>query len=429
MQRVIVKQVLFLILLALALILVMGTIFYTSARAQVIMKKDHYQNFNLNFDRDWNWDWDDDLGYGSRISGDVRYNRVDGLYLGFRLNRDYWRRRYPDRPFVYGLGGYSFNVKELQYQIGLEKGFFDDNRLALGGEYHRIIDTPDRWIIPDSENSLAAFFIKEDFHDFFLREGASGYINQNIGRTFSISAAYHYDKLDSLEKNTDWALFGSKKHFLENPPMDAGEIRSLVGRVVIDSRNSIKKTTRGWYIQLEAEHAGCDLGGNFEFDRLLVDFRRYQALGFDQGIDFRIRAGTSRGHLPWQRTFHLGGISTLRGFPYKAFPAGRMNPGGNRMILAQVEYRMGEGIWPDELGLGIFDLFNFIVFADAGWVYDAGPDSELFEGFKNLSWKRLKTDVGIAFANRSGSVRIEIARRTDTNKKPFSLYFRISRPF
>ncbi|MFH1942264.1 MAG: BamA/TamA family outer membrane protein [bacterium] len=420
MQRGIVKQVFFLILLALAIVLVMGTVFFTNVKAQVL-KKDLFSRFD--------WDWDDDWGYGNRFTGDIRYNRVEGLYLGFRVRKEYWQKRYPTRPFLFGLCGYSVKARELQYQIGIEKGFFEDNRLALGGEYHRLIDTPDRWIMPETENSLAAFFIKEDFHDFFLREGGSGTISQNFGRVIEISAGYHFDKLDSLQKNTNWSLFGGKKTFRENPAMDAGDIRSILGRVVVDSRNSVKRTTRGWYTQIEWEHAGNGMGGVFDFDRLLVDVRRYQPIGFGEGIDFRFRAGTSHGYLPWQRTFHLGGMSTLRGFPYKAFPAGPMNPGGNRMLLAQIEYRMGESNFPDEIGLGIFDLFNFIIFADAGWAFDAGPDTELFDGFEQVAWSKLKSDVGVALANRSGSVRIEVARRTDTSKKPFTVAFRINRAF
>ena len=211
--------------------------------------------------------------------------------------------------------------------------------------------------------------------------------------------------------------------------MDAGELQTVVGRFVFDTRNSERRTTRGWYIQLEAEHAGDGLGGNFTFDRLLADIRRYQPLGFGEGIDLRIRVGTAHGQLPWQRTFHLGGISTLRGFPYKTYPDGRQNPGGNRMVLAQVEYRMGESEIPDALGLWIINFFNFILFFDAGWVMDVGPDVGLFQGFDDLTWSSLKTDVGIALSNRSGNVRFEVARRLDTGHKPFTFVFRINRSF
>lgn len=427
MQRMITKQVLFLILLAIALLLLMGMLFYTNARAQD-PTIGFWRDFNSNWD--WDWDWDGEFYEGNRLLADVRYNRVEGLHVGVRVNQEYWRRRRPNQPFLFGFTGYSFNAKELQYQIGLEKGFFRNHHLAFGGEYHRMIDTPDRWIIPDLENSLAAFFLKEDFHDFFFREGGSGYISHSFWRRLTFSVTYTYDKMDSVEKNTDWALFGGKKkHFRENPPMNAGQIQSLTGRVVFDTRNSQRYTTRGWFVEVEYEHAGNGLGGDFEFDRLVADVRRYQPLGFGQGFDMRIRVGTANGMLPWQRSFHLGGLSTLRGFPYKAYPYGRMSPGGNRLFLAQLEYRMGESNFPDQLGLGFFDLFNFIIFTDLGWVWEVDAETAIFQGFEELAWSNLKSDVGIALANRSGSVRFELARRLDTGHKPFTFTFRINRAF
>ena len=82
-----------------------------------------------------------------------------------------------------------------------------------------------------------------------------------------------------------------------------------------------------------------------------------------------------------------------------------------------------------KFGLGISPQFNVILFVDAGWVGYADPDQSIFKGFKNLTWSNLKSDVGIAFSNQSGSVRLEIARRTDTGYKPFTFLFRISRSF
>jgi len=417
MKRIVVKQLGFLIFIVLVIVLLLGVFLAVNARAQ--------DSF---LDRVQEWDWEEDWGE-RRSTFDVRYNRVEGLYLGLRLKKDYWRFKRTSAPALYGKIGYSLKAKEVQGQIGLEKGFFNDYRLALGGEFHRIIDTPDRWIVSDWENTFAAFLMKEDFQDFYMCEGASGYISQNITCAVTLSAEYHYDKLDSLNKNTDWSLFGGKKRFRENPAMSVGEMHSLVARIIIDSRNSRKRTTRGWYIQLEGEHAGGGLDGDFEFDRLLIDMRRYQPLGFGEGLDFRIRMGTSRGSIPWHKSFHLGGLSTLRGFPYKAFPGGPMMYGGNRMLLAQIEYRMGSQDLPDELDWGILEHFNLIIFVDAGWVGYAGSGLAVFKGFKGLSWFSLKSDVGIALANRSGSIRVQIARRLDTGYKPYVLSFRLSRPF
>lgn len=379
---------------------------------------------------DWeDWDWDDDWDNNKSNDTEVRYNRVEGVYLGYALKRDFFRKRYPNRPFLFGESGYSFGNKEFQYQAGLEKGFMDDFRLAFGAEYHHQIETPDRWIIPQDENSLAAFLLKEDFYDYYLTEGYSFYITQNITPIMTWSASYHVDDMDSCKKTTNWALFGGRDKFRSNPYMSSGEIKSVKGEFTLDTRNSKTKTTHGWYAQAEYEQAGEDFKGDYDFKRFVFDIRRYQSLGYGDGLDVRIRLGSGNGNLPWQRTFQLGGISTMRGFKYKELSGGALVPGGNRMMLAQIEYRMGSQDLPDEIDMGLLEHFNLIVFSDFGWVESVDRDWDLFEGFDNLTFDNLKNDIGIALANRSGNVRFEIARRTDTAEKPFVFYFRINRAF
>jgi outer membrane protein assembly factor BamA len=434
MRRQSVKQALFLAFLTIILFFVLGFIIVTSVKSETPAPAFRGLSVDRYFDSD---DEEDDYSNSRHRLGrhtyrsdfEVRYNRVEGVYLGMAAKKPTSRWWSSSKSSLFGFWGYAFSAKEFQYQIGLEKGFFEDFRLAFGGEYHRRVDTPDRWIISDDENSCAAFFIREDFHDYYYSEGASGWISQNITPALQITAGYEDDKTDSLDRHAKWSLFGGKKRFRENPAMDAGEFHVATGRLVFDTRNSVKRTTSGWYLQAEAERAGGDFGGDFTYDRVLVDLRRYQPLGFGEGVDIRLRAGSSHGILPWQKSYHLGGLSTLRGYAYKAFPDGWAMPGGNRMVLAQIEYRTGNEDLPDGLDFGLLDEFNLILFNDVGWVADAGPDAAIQEGFDDLTFRGFKHDVGLALANHSGNVRFEIARRTDTGHRPYSFMFRCSRPF
>ena len=116
MKRKILKDILFFVFF----LLVMEIVIPTNVRAQ-----------------DW---WDEDFDRGKRSSFDIRYNRVEGLYAGIKIKKEYWRKRYPSKPFLYGFGGYSLASKEFQYQAGFEKGFlFGEYRLAFGGETHKMI--------------------------------------------------------------------------------------------------------------------------------------------------------------------------------------------------------------------------------------------------------------------------------------------------
>ncbi|MBN1783288.1 BamA/TamA family outer membrane protein [bacterium] len=429
-------QTIFLLIAATALVfMILGFLLVPKANAGTLppenrcMMKGSLATFSwTNWESEWDEDWEDEWDT-DRSEPVFRYNRVEGLHLGMKLKRDYQKLNHPHQSFLFGSFGYSFAAKEFQYQAGLEKGVMNDFRLALGGEYHRLIDTPDRWIIGDIENSLAAVLLREDFQDFYIREGGSVYMEQHLTKHADVQLSYHYDQLDSIEKNTNWAVFGGKKKFRPNPKMNAGHLKSVQISVNMDTRNSKKHTTQGWWITVEGEHSLDDAESDFQFDRVLADIRRYQPLGYGEGLDFRIRAGSVTSLPPWQRTFHLGGLSTLRGFRYKAFPSGPMNPGGNRLLLGQVELRLGSETVSQAMDLEIFDLNRFVLFADAGWVGVVDPGMDLLEGFDGLGWKDFKSDVGIALTNNDGNVRFEIARRTDISRKPFTFLIRIKRDF
>jgi outer membrane protein assembly factor BamA len=433
MKRNDLRQVLFLVFLALVLVFILGFWVVTSAKAET-KPEGFFQNRLSWTSADSEDDFEDEfpsrrMRRRDRWEPEVRYNRVEGVYLGMKLNRDGGRRWRPSRPTMYGFVGNAFAAGELQYQVGLDKGFFDEFRLGFGGEYHRRITTPDLWIMPAEENSAAAFLIKEDFHDFYFTEGWSGSVSQNFTPALKLSAAYQTDEYRHEDRHARWSLFGGKKVFRENPLMDEGTNNSVSGRLVIDTRNSVRRTSRGWYIQIEGERAGDAFGGDFEYDRYVADLRRFQPLGYGEGLDLRLRVGTGQGRMPWQKSYYLGGVSTLRGFRYKAFPNGWEQPGANRMVLAQLEYRLGRDELPDMMDMGLLDNFNLILFTDAGWVANVDTTLGPTEGFKDLSIGHLKNDVGIALANHDGNVRFEVARRTDTSDKPYTFWFRISRPF
>jgi len=351
-----------------------------------------------------------------------RYNRVEGLVLGFQLPRHHWDEASKFNVAVYGQAGYGFKSKKIQYQLGLERWFFDTFRFTVGGEVHDFTDTQDKWIIPTFENSLAAILFREDFHDYYRRVGASAYVMQNITANFRMSVGYCKDKYYDMEKVTNWSVFGGDKKFQENPLIEQGgmEMNSLFAEIGLDTRNSMKYPTQGWYITLKGEFAGSDLNDNgIDFDRFIADVRRYQPLGYGENLDFRLRMGTSRGDLPMQFRYDLGGISTLRGCRFKEYE------NGDRMILGNVEYR----IYGSEGFMKEFEDINLILFVDAGLVWNAENNSSPEKSFKHLTWDDLKTDVGIALSNQDGNVRLSFAQRMDDRNKPAVVTFRIRRPF
>ena len=350
----------------------------------------------------------------------VRYNRVEGLFLGYRQSKNDWSDSHHSNFNLYGHIGYGFKNKRARYKVGLERSNFDFLRMTFGIEAHDLTNTEDKWIISTFENSLAAFIIREDFQDFYRNIGASGYISQHISSLFRIKVGYHEDKFYNMDQVTNWSVFGGSKKFRSNPIVDEYEIKSVRTEISFDTRNDYKYPTQGWYINLMGEFAGKDFNdkADVNFDRYIVDIRRYQPIGYGENLDIRLRAGSARGYLPIQYQYDLGGISTLRGYEFKEFQ------NKDRMLLANLEYRM-YGI----NGLLDFDELNLILFTDAGLIWDAKDKSSAKESFDHLTWNDFNTSIGLGISNYDGNIRLNIAKRLDEKNKPVVLTIRIRRPF
>lgn len=366
----------------------------------------------------WNYDWN---GWDSDHEEPfvLRYNRVDGLFLGPRLPHEYGYGRFLNFG-MYGFGGYGFASKEWQYQLGGEFYFSFLGRTTVGLEAHDLTASEDEWIIPEDENSLAAFLIREDFRDYYQRRGFSAYATQKVG-SLKLTGSYRDADILSLKKETNWSLFGGDKRFRNNPAIDEGRLVSTMASLQFDTRNHPRRPHQGWLIDLRSEVSRPSYNSDFDFDRLIVDIRRYQPVSWGQNLDFRLRIGSSRGDLPAHYLFDLGGISTLRGFDFKSFT-------GNRMILGNLEYRLdaGRGRAHDIWFLG---PFNLIFFVDSGLAWFGDDLSAFGKSFDFLTVDKLRTNVGIALTDSDGRVRLNFARRTDVGGQGLTITLRLNRDF
>lgn len=360
----------------------------------------------------------------------VRYNRVEGMFFGLEVPKEI-RGRVPVFN-IYGFGGYAFKQAKWQYKIGLSRWLFNPTnyRFELGGDAHDYISTRDQWLISPHENSLAAFFLHDDYMDFYRIKGFQLYMSQNFTVYFKAKLAYKFDEYISVEKKADWSLFGGSKKFAENPPIDAGKMRSVYGELYLDTRNDPALPTRGWYILLSGESSTKKIGSDFSFNQYIFELRRYQRLSRFERLDIRLKAGTGTGRLPVQKSFEFGGLSTMRGYYYKEFRSNDRAFGYDRMLLANLEYNISPRIL--HIGLPFFNDLRYVFFFDAGnaWRRADVSDKDTWQaGFSHLSWNDIKSDFGIAVTSWSGRVRFSVARRTDTGQNPYRFAFRLVKPF
>lgn len=339
---------------------------------------------------------------------DGSYNRVEGLPVAFGPRVELGRSNptVVDARLIYRTrSGLRIHPDEFGHDLRLEQylGGHRSTRIGLG--LHRVIDPIEGRGLTDTENSLATFILHRDYRDHYTRHGWRAYLVYG-GRTipFSVGLEYRDEEHGSARAGTPWSLLDNDEEWRAQPQAAEGELRTLRGWLIWDSRNDRHDPATGWLVEVETEQGlegalrlrtGTDLepgatrAFGAEYTSLSVDARRYFRLGPRTRVAFRgIAAGSpDDGPLPPQRQHVLGGEGSLPGFDRFAFDCGaRAVPtlddflpyyGCDRSVLLQAEARFaftsGDGFsvgrW---LGLD-FELLTtpeLVLFADAGraWI-------------------------------------------------------------
>ncbi len=357
-----------------------------------------------------------------------RYNRVQGLFLGIHFPKPVNSPKH--KMALYGFLGYGLSDKRLRYEAALDHGFFSARtyRFELGGALYDKIESKDSWLITPTENTLAAFFLNDDYQDYYRRKGYELHLRQNLSSSARFGLAYRVDRYSSVRKTTDWALFKDKDRFGPNPPIDEGLMKSWYALFLLDSRDDVHTPHAGWFLKLSLESSAKKRHSDFSFNQYVFELRTYQRISAYERLDVRLKAATSVGTVPLQKRFRMGGISTLRAFPYRSIRAGNMD--GDRLLLVNLEYNIHPSLFNTPFGLD--EDVRYIIFFDAGSVWlrqNVSTRDAWNAGFSQLKWSQIKSDVGIAISNASGRFRINFAKRLDTNRKAYAVTLRLSKPF
>ncbi len=354
----------------------------------------------------------------------VVYNRVDGIYLGARMDKR--NKMFTNKPFqLYGEVGYAFGLKQLHYQLGVDRYWGREFRFEIGGEFHDLTGTQDKWIIGDMENTLNAVLFKNDYRDYFRTLGYSAHVSQNINPFLKLTLQFNGDRYRSLEPNADWALFIKARDFRPNPAIDDGDLYSLTGKaefnnVEVHKNGRYHLKRQGWMVSAEGERSMHEWNSDFRFSRYTFYATRYQPLSRWENIDTRVYIGSSVGDTPRQKLFSLGGLSTLRGHDYKAFT-------GNHFALVNVEYRLSSGRFHEDK-IFFLNPFSLILFTDAGYAWYQRIDTyrSLYAGFDP---GKIETDFGVGLGDERDMFRVDLAKNVNKNGGDLKVSFRINYAF
>lgn len=190
----------------------------------------------------------------------------------------------------------------------------------------------------------------------------------------------------------------------------SGPLYDMIGRNITssltltvrrDSRDHLWNTTKGSVNEASFQYAGGLLSGDEEFNKYRARTAWYFSLPWSTVFLVQGRWGyvQDTGKVSVFQKFFLGGIDTVRGFPYN-----RISPiqdgylvGGNKMMVYNAEYR-----FPLLKEQGVVGL----VFFDAGNVFDFG-ESWTFSGI------RRSAGAGVRWYSPVGPLRVEYGFNLD----------------
>lgn len=339
------------------------------------------------------------------------YNRVDPLRMGLG-----WEAQRPltMRPRFGARVEYATGRGRWLWGVQAEQPLAPPSRLVAGVSWVRRTDHSDLQQVDDLENTLALLLGRQDYRDYFEREGAGVHLSWRVPDFSTVSLHVRSDEYRSLQRArhvTSW--FDRDRPLRDNPQVDEGEAHRVLLRLERLAHHT-KRTRSGFYHWVELERAGGQVGGDFDYMRALADLRSVLRLSPAVTLSLRGVAGaTLDGVLPRQMQFTVGGVDGLRGHAFGAFR-------GDQMVLMQAEYTVG--LWAlDSHGIGAG--LHVLAFVDAGtaWSQPAGR--------WDAGRQQLGVDGGVGVALGEDDMRVTFARDLQQSDSEFVVQVRLQRPF
>jgi len=346
----------------------------------------------------------------------IHYNRVNSLFLGITKERMQWHQSSDwlgiPKIQLHGLIGYATGQSEWQYSLGFEKLFGKNNHVLIGGGFHDAATTNDQWRVGLNETSISAFTGGYDYLDYYKQKGWGAYLLTRTDRFFEGGIAFSDDRFNSLNKETNWALFGAGNRFRSNPtvhfssgmPVDTVDISSITISATFNPKKLAISNSFTFSLSANAEFSDPGIGtsSDFEYAKYTGELISYLNFGSGTVLKHRFRIYSITGEAPRFKQLYLGGVGTLRALPYKSMS-------GNQQLLSNAELQFGNpgihsGDWID------FDDFYLSVFLDSGWSdYHSKlrDNSNPFSGLDRFSVPELSHNAGIGLG--SSFLRGELA--------------------
>jgi hypothetical protein len=350
------------------------------------------------------------------LSPQLWYNRVDGLHAGLTFRLDLT----DDILFRIG-GGYKTGSKDWGYFTEVETNF------GPSRQWHGLIrynvDTDSRyqsetWSLPFG--SFPPLFGLDDYFDYYWRQG----LYFDIGYKFSniktdISVGFLSEKHTSLEKTTDYNLFGTGFEQRENPAINDGTMRSIIMKVqyggdyipfgVIGQKRALLSLETSQPSLIPSDYSFTMY--TFSFDWQIITFLSRRLL--PNALDIHLSTGLSTGELPLQ-SFGVVDGSFQAVSPYAALRSRKQRPYEGEQYFAF--------FWEHNFRTVPFELINFTFAVDNGIgiiIYGSHGRSWISDkrlsllSFEPAYTDQFNNEFGLSINNLFSFLRVDTSYRLD----------------
>jgi len=284
----------------------------------------------------------ENVHWGFNPLPDIRYNRVEGFFLGAEIQ---WNeiaiKRYVRDLTVIGKYGYGFADKRVKYSAEISKSFFD-KMWTFGGRYYNDIEHKEltQLVGPVSTNSLTSLGYRFDRFNYFYVKGYDAFIKFQPFYFLQLDAKYTDRLDDSTRQNTNYGIIKWYGKFDPVHGIDEGRLRQIDvdATLRIGEGEGIFPRTRYWVIQGGVEHSNTDwLKSDFTFTKFYSIIRFHYPTTRRGSFDGKFNFAYAKDALPQQYLLDLYGGGT----PYvlKTVAVGEFQ--GNRITAITVEHNFG----------------------------------------------------------------------------------------
>lgn len=224
-------------------------------------------------------------------------------------------------------------------------------------------------------------------------------LSEVFDKRFKLGAIYDFRKMNVLDKDGN-AILDSNAVEGSN-----GGLTSGLGFIASwDTRDNIFYPSKGGYYQISATYYSQALGSDFDYNKYLLDFRRYHSIADNHILAVQTYLMAEFAYPPFYDLALLGGDKEMRGYL-----KGRYRD--KAFYTVQAEYRVAN----------VISRFGFVLFAGAG---DVASSVEKF-GIDTI-----KPTIGFGIRYRLDEkqkldIRADIGFGRDTN----GIYFGIDQAF